>query len=666
MQPAAALRGCMMALVLLNLVLVQITGAAGFQWLAPLFVLTVISPLLARFQERLWYRGFWNLVGIGVFAKLVHNATILDLQNLLESGLVMAALCQVHLLNNLRRDQQPDLLFFNSFLIALVTGYLSQDLVYSVVFLVYAPFLVVGLQLLCVTRVGREIRQVMQPGTTRPVVIDGLKRSAALLAVTLLVFMFWPRDFSRKGVFGSAISLPGQSPTSEIAFSDQVKLGQAGKVVASDRVAMVVRPLRGSPADIPGYWRGATMPHFDGVEWRGWIGDAARREMSAQSDPWRKRRIPGVGWGFKRKGDRSGAAIAVKIVDPRANRLFVPLSARMVKPGEGARAQVIPQADHTLEYGKGNQIRRPDVNYEVMLTRDRPRQGGTPVADPPWFLVQQPPAATIQAAMQTAERLTASLPQDTEQHEIVERLRLYVAEGHQYLAPGEEDAAQTLDEFLRAGKGAHCEFFATALAVMLRHRQIPCRLATGYRSGDEWDANQTELTIRARDAHSWVEVLDPEGGWYTVDPSPAMTASQKSGESLLAKARSAANWVWERIVQFDQGRRDKAIRWLKAAPGRLLSFFRSNPIFGALGILALALGFTLARMRRMRGIDPAVRAYRKAVKRSGLTLAKGETPREFLRRVEKDAAAGRVSDKQLRLLETATNEHERARYAVAK
>ena len=55
--------------------------------------------------------------------------------HLLEDGLLLATLAQVHLLNNVGRLQKPDILFFNSFLIAIVTSFLSVDVGYSIVFL---------------------------------------------------------------------------------------------------------------------------------------------------------------------------------------------------------------------------------------------------------------------------------------------------------------------------------------------------------------------------------------------------------------------------------------------------------------------------------------------------------------------------------------------------
>lgn len=71
--------------------------------------------------------------------------------------------------------------------------------------------------------------------------------------------------------------------------------------------------------------------------------------------------------------------------------------------------------------------------------------------------------------------------------------------------------------FLTARPAAHCEFFASGAAVMLRLNGVPCRYVTGFivtgKSGAYWVA-------RNRDAHAWVEAWDPDQGWVTVEATP--------------------------------------------------------------------------------------------------------------------------------------------------
>jgi len=80
--------------------------------------------------------------------------------------------------------------------------------------------------------------------------------------------------------------------------------------------------------------------------------------------------------------------------------------------------------------------------------------------------------------------------------------------------------ADPLAYFLFTRKQGHCEYFASAMTVMLRTAGIPARLATGFQSGvynpitDFW-------LVRASDAHAWVEAWIPGRGWTTFDPTSA-------------------------------------------------------------------------------------------------------------------------------------------------
>ncbi len=79
-----------------------------------------------------------------------------------------------------------------------------------------------------------------------------------------------------------------------------------------------------------------------------------------------------------------------------------------------------------------------------------------------------------------------------------------------------------LEDFLFHTKSGHCEYFASAMAVLLRKAGIPCRIAYGFNTG-EWNQYGNFFTIRQRDAHAWVEVFfktdENHGFWIPFDPS---------------------------------------------------------------------------------------------------------------------------------------------------
>lgn len=79
--------------------------------------------------------------------------------------------------------------------------------------------------------------------------------------------------------------------------------------------------------------------------------------------------------------------------------------------------------------------------------------------------------------------------------------------------------ASPLTHFLIERRPGHCEYFATAMAVMLRVAGIPSRVVNGF-NGGEYSELTGHAIIRQSDAHSWVEAWIPERGWTTFDPTP--------------------------------------------------------------------------------------------------------------------------------------------------
>jgi protein-glutamine gamma-glutamyltransferase len=86
-----------------------------------------------------------------------------------------------------------------------------------------------------------------------------------------------------------------------------------------------------------------------------------------------------------------------------------------------------------------------------------------------------------------------------------------------------------IDTFLFETKRGHCEFFASALAVMLRAVEIPARVATGFSLGEP-----NPLTgyheVRGLDGHAWVEAYLPGTGWLMLEPTPFYPLPQPTTE----------------------------------------------------------------------------------------------------------------------------------------
>jgi hypothetical protein len=82
-----------------------------------------------------------------------------------------------------------------------------------------------------------------------------------------------------------------------------------------------------------------------------------------------------------------------------------------------------------------------------------------------------------------------------------------------------------VEDFLVNRKEGHCEYFASALTLMLRAVGIPARMVNGFKGGD-WNDLAEVLNVRQKHAHSWVEVYlrsdTTAAYWLTLDPTPAL------------------------------------------------------------------------------------------------------------------------------------------------
>jgi len=113
-----------------------------------------------------------------------------------------------------------------------------------------------------------------------------------------------------------------------------------------------------------------------------------------------------------------------------------------------------------------------------------------------------------------------------------------------------------LSDFLFNIKQGHCEYFATAMAVMLRTQGVATRVVNGFLPG-EYNEAAGAFTIRQSDAHSWVEVYFPQTNtWVTFDPTPSAgrTSHERKGlAGALSKYSEALELMWfQYVVGYDK------------------------------------------------------------------------------------------------------------------
>ncbi len=110
--------------------------------------------------------------------------------------------------------------------------------------------------------------------------------------------------------------------------------------------------------------------------------------------------------------------------------------------------------------------------------------------------------------------------------------------------------SENLRGFSLETKSGNCEFFASALAVLLRVNGIPARLVGGYRGGYFNDVGQYYL-VPQKYAHAWVEAYIKPKGWVGLT-TPAIFNGPvlASGVSFhkFSILMDTLNYYWYAIV----------------------------------------------------------------------------------------------------------------------
>lgn len=632
----------LVVLCLFDLGFVHSTHAVDAMLLLPMWALAFASPWLRRLQRFAAYRAIWNVGVLIVFSLLVRHATTTGLLHMLEDGLVLAVLCQVHLLNNVGERQRPDLTFFNSFLIAFVTSLFAPSFWWSLLFIGHTLAFVPALQVYVLTGSGHDISKK----ALRTMMRDSIPRTLIISAVTAVAFVFWPRDFERKGWLKETLAL---AQLSQGGLAESIDLGHKVRPFLSDEIALRIEMVEGRLSDVPCHWRAMVFSRFDGRTWEPQeVGRQGNRQLASRfaSDSQWQRQANGS-WRRPARGEPH-TRMRVQQFDRDTDRLVTTLAAVhltptdlrgcMLNPESYAGFGIVPAADapvaplaYTIELAQPQPAR-------VLSERTRSH-----------FMALPDDVPDIVSAL--SEQIRGTLPSSADGLAYATAVSNWLQANRRYDLPGNPGFAENLGEFLLGTATGQCEYFATTMALLLRTQGVPCRVVGGYLVHEE-SKDHKAMIARGRDAHAWIEVLARDGSWHTFDATPAADVTQTGqGEGYWYDASMWMQSLWNEVTGFDDKRR---ARWVAS----LLSLPLRYPLI----TFALPLAFLwLRRRRRHAQRQPAITNFEQALRQAKLTLLPGETPREILVR----ASSLDLTAEQLAAMQAAALEHERSRYQQA-
>jgi len=544
----------------------------------------------------------------------------------------------------------------------------AASMTFSVGFLfVFIVFLLLGTWMLILNHVVTELEQAGRPGpaatTARRVFFRGPLTQVSLVAAAITFALAAGLFFVIPRVGQAALPLRAQLGRMVTGFSDRVDLGSFGDIESDHSVIMrVYLPEAGlDPATLPGLrWRGVAFDHFDG---RTWSSAAAPRQYlrrSAAGDFGLS--LPrGTGPVVRQEIYLEPMGTDAVFAAPRALRLEARAPVLVADDMGGLS---MSSAAARLHYVVESELEGPGPPRAVARRRPLPL-----TADERARFLQLP------ALPPEIGRLAREVTAGTRDAETAAgRVSAHLSAHYRYsLNLKRQSALDPLEEFLFVRRSGNCEYFAAAMAVMLRSVGVPSRVVAGFQHG-EWNPYGRYFMVRLSDAHAWVEVYLEGRGWVVFDPSPrgeTVAAAVPGSVSLYLDAarmrwyRYVVNWSLRDQVQLATSVQRQAadVRVALAWPRD----WRVTPAVGVAAGLALAVGLLwwLGRhgpVRRRAGPVAAMPVfYERALRllaRRGLVPALAETARQFATRVAATAPERGTAFARL------TRHYERARFGA--
>ncbi len=365
----------------------------------------------------------------------------------------------------------------------------------------------------------------------------------ALVLLTLIFVLAMPLFLVAPRAGSAALTRSGSALTNFIGFSENVTLGEIGDLKRDNAVVMHVRIEESQPVtDLR--WRGVALDEFTG---RGWKKSFDARHITEKKND--KGFFP-LGTTEALHQRTTQTVFLEPIESPVLFAASRPIAIQGDFPllrvdGEGS-VQVRRHEFERMIYKALSDTTEPDV---ALLRKDL---GPYPAALERY---KQLPAALDPRIEARANAIVANA-HARNRYDEAKAIEAHLQTAYGYSLQMRAAGPDPLADFLFNVKVGHCEYFSTAMAVMLRKRGIAARVVNGFLPG-EYNEAAGAYTIRQSDAHSWVEVYFPESQlWVTFDPTPAAGKTEPVSTGFaaqLGKYAEALELIWfQYVVGYDK------------------------------------------------------------------------------------------------------------------
>jgi transglutaminase-like putative cysteine protease len=542
-------------LIALGMFSLVATGEFGNVGSVALVLALLFAFLLpTAWQERRGMRLFGTYAPLVLFAvQLLRWA---DGSNPLTIAVEFTALLQIIRVATRRGAIHDQQLIALSLLQLIAATVLGGGLTFALCFI---GFVLITPSALVLSHLRREVegnyRQGARDRTGLPVDVPRILRSRRVISrgfvlfisllslpvflVTTVIFVSFPR------VGLSLLLLEPSRPSRMVGFSDRVDLGGMGALHSDPTLAMRITypelPLE-PPKRIALYLRGTALDRYERSSWSRTKTD--RRNLTNIGTQYALDRFPDP------VRDPS-LTIELEPIEPPV--LFVPEQtvALELLPHSNqvlVAAPIIYQgAESELRYSRLDDRRGP--KYRVYL------QSGPTFHTPVLSGEERQRYLQLPASFTTSLHDLARLwsGSDDEPLAIANRVLERLRKEYRYdLNSPSGKTNNPLEHFLLVSKRGHCEFYSTAMALLLRSKNVPTRNVTGF-AGATYNRYGRFYAVRQGDAHSWVEAWIDGYGWKRFDPTPtAPVIAPNAYERWVTTVRDvieAMSQRWSRHVE---------------------------------------------------------------------------------------------------------------------
>jgi transglutaminase-like putative cysteine protease len=533
--------------LLCSLSILWLSGLFSPTLIAAGYAAVAVSAVRVRLAAKPWLSSaVWRWLTLGALTLFLFEWVVWE-DSLLAASLNLLLYLMIYKLLTLERSRDYLHLYLIGFFQLLASTATTAGLPYGIVFFCYvvlAPWtlMLYTLQLEAEQRVtssagggsGVSGGASVQLAVIRwPFFVMTTTATIGTFVLTLVIFFLIPRMGS--GFMQSG----GTAPNTLVGFSERVELGTIGAVKLDPtvvmRVGMASRSLLSSSAI---YWRGTAYDFYDGTGWQKRRGSSFR--MLRRINGWF--RLP------------TGQETTPSSQPVRQDVTLEPLETAILFAAANPVAVGGPIGSLRVDGQETLLLAGPPMNrmyYQVdsvpprLAEADRRARLGDYGHIPAAYL--QLPAGS--------ERLVAlgqsvvGVPDGGQVpvFDMASRIEHYLKRNYRYtLDVKPPTKLSAIDDFLFEQKAGYCEYYATAMVLMLRGLGVPARFVSGFLSG-EWNAFGNYFTVREQDAHTWVEVYFPATGWFPFDPTPSVDASPM----LMSRLRQLIDtlWVsWDRYI----------------------------------------------------------------------------------------------------------------------